>query len=144
MCTLYQDSDATRLLVDVTTLIEELEQLFPVNEISLKLAQSAIDTIGNQPDTFRLLGSTAAGTDEVLGEAVRGKLGYFSGRNHVDKIERDGAARVHIGNTWARGALRHAQKRGSGTTVNSAGHITAKGASMVQVGDQYGTTIFRK
>ncbi|GJN72510.1 hypothetical protein PLICBS_006583, partial [Purpureocillium lilacinum] len=82
MCTLYQDSDAKRLLVDITTLIEELEQLFPVDKISLKLAQSAIDTIGNQPDTFRLLGSTAAGTDEVLGEAVRGKLGYFSGRNH--------------------------------------------------------------
>ena len=66
------------------------------------------------------------------------KLGYLPGRNLVGEINRDDSASVHIGDTLTDDALRHAQRGRFEKTINSAGLITAKGASVVQVGNRYG------
>lgn len=138
MWALYLDSDAQRLRVEITDHLDDLEKLFPVDKILLELAQSAVDTLENQPDMLKLLAATAADTDKVLSKAALNKLGNLSGRNLVGEINRDESASVHIGNTWAEDAKRHAQEGRFENMINSAGLITAKGASVVQVGNRYG------
>jgi len=138
MWALYLDSDARRLRVEITDHLDDLEKLFPVDKILLELAQSAVDTLENQPDMLKLLAATAGDTDKVLFEAAMNKLGYLPGRNLVGEINRDDSASVHIGDTLTDDALRHAQRGRFEKTINSAGLITAKGASVVQVGNRYG------
>lgn len=141
---LYKDLDAKRLLVNVTPLLEDLEKLFPVDQILLELVQSAIDSLG-KTSLLELLRDAAAATDEILCEAARRKLGHSSSRNRVDTIVRGGTARVHVGNTWTAEALKDARIARLDNSVNWAGHITANDESVVQVGNQYGgwPSIFR-
>lgn len=90
---------------------------------------------------LRMLADAAAGTDPLLFEALQDRLGRNPRRNHVERIDRDDTAEVHVGTTWAGSARNDPQQqqgRFEDGTVNSAGRIRVRGQSKVQVGNKYG------
>ncbi|RSL68983.1 hypothetical protein CEP54_002512 [Fusarium duplospermum] len=131
----YDKERLDELIRHITDLVGHLENLYPMETQRRNLAKSEIETINGEP-SLSALKNAASGTDDLLAEAVAGKIEAI-GKNETQNVLTEETARVKVGNYWSDSVL----SRGvpvMDKTQNKAGAITARGASIVHVGTTFG------
>lgn len=122
---LYGAKEFDRLLDQIASFLDDLENLFPMETASRRLMGLEIEQVVDEASLMALR-DAAAGADGALSDAAAQKLEGIAGRNHARDIKTEETARVLLGNTWSEPAL----SGGSGIadqTMNTAGSITARG-----------------
>ncbi|GJN78501.1 hypothetical protein PLIIFM63780_001995 [Purpureocillium lilacinum] len=133
---LYGAKELDRLLDQIASFLDDLEKLFPVETACHRLIGLEIEEVADEPSLLALQ-DAASGTDNALSDAAAGKLEGIAGRNYAKDIKTEETARVLLGNTWSEATLSGGSSIAD-QTMNTAGSITARGGSAVQVGNQYG------
>lgn len=116
--------------------MDDLEGLFPAEKPNRRrLVQKEIGDISDE-ESLVMLQQTAAGTDQLLADAVREKVKSIDVRNYVREIKGEEKASVRLGNDWSDSALAAATGL-EDRTRNEADSVSAKGSSTVHVGNRY-------
>ena len=128
---LYDKKWFERMIDDITTSLDDLEKVFPVEAICRRLAEMEVDEIGDEPSLFVLRGA-AEGVDIAFLDAAARKMDAIVRRNFVGDIKTDMDARLQVGNLYVQ------EMTIGDLTSNSAEKVVASGRSRVQVGNIYG------
>lgn len=134
---LYDGKQLEKLVSQITTLVDDLEKLFPVEAICRRLAEVEIEEIEDEP-SLAALQEAARGVDDVLLGAVDQKLNEIAGRNSARDIRAEERADVQVGHRYTNAVL----AQGIVVTdraINSAGNIAASGDSNVHIGSRFGS-----
>ncbi|KAM0425291.1 hypothetical protein ACHAPT_009347 [Fusarium lateritium] len=133
---LYDSKHLEKLVGDITGLVGDLEHLYPMEMQRRNLIGPEIEGVEDEL-SFLALEDAASGTDDLLAKAVADKMEAIATRNHSKDIQTEESARVRVGNEWSEGVLSRGVPA-MDKTENSAGAITARGASAVHIGTKYG------
>ncbi|KAJ4137190.1 hypothetical protein NW768_002771 [Fusarium equiseti] len=133
---LYDGRNLERLVGQIATFVEELEELFPIEAASRQLAKDEIKEIEDEASLKRLQ-AAADGIDTDLKEAAKRKTNTIASRNSVKAVDVDGYAMTQVGNHF--GEVFFAQGRTfCDSTTNTVETVTARGGSRTQVGNSFG------
>ena len=134
---LYDNKNFEKLIEQASGFLDDLEKIFPVEEESRRcIASTEIEDVVDE-ESLVLLQEAAAGSDQLLMEAIQKKVSVISVRNYAKDIKSEDAI-VRLGNDYsdlALGSLAGMQDR----TQNEADSVSAKGSSAVHVGNRYGS-----
>ncbi|RYP30976.1 hypothetical protein DL767_005983 [Monosporascus sp. MG133] len=134
---LYDGKNFDKLVEQMTGFVDDLEELFPVENARRTLVEMEIEEISKDEPSLRALQSAAADTDSVLSRVVAERLEMYRGQNYAKKIQSEEKGRVRVGNEWTEAAL--SRNVGlAGPTRNGADSVAAKGSSAIHIGDSYG------
>lgn len=130
---LYDAKSFDRLLDDITTLVGELETLFPVEVDCRRLVQFEIEEVEDE-QSLTALRDAADGVDKTLSEAVGQKIETILGRNYAKDVKTEDRARVQVGHQFSEiwGFV------GTDQATNSVDTVVAKGESRIQIGSMFG------
>ncbi|KAH6951133.1 hypothetical protein BKA56DRAFT_505925 [Ilyonectria sp. MPI-CAGE-AT-0026] len=136
-CTLLALPRFMNLVLRVMGIVEDLEKDYSEQEAALqKLAEAEIEMLKDEPELLALQ-HAANGIDPVFFGIIVRRMNNVIGMNYAGNIERDGEAKVHVGDSWSINDLTLGCEI-SRQTVNMAGDVKAKGKSSVHIGNQYG------
>ncbi|KAH7134431.1 30 kDa polypeptide [Dactylonectria macrodidyma] len=133
---LYDKKNLEGVVGNIAMSINELEQVFPVEMACKQMIKMEIEEINDEP-SLTAIKDAAENVDVPLAVAANEKLRLIWARNSTGNIQTEDKARVNVGNVITSAALELGFSIDDRTT-NTAGHISAKGSSGVQVGNTYG------
>ncbi|KAI1428852.1 prion-inhibition and propagation-domain-containing protein [Xylaria sp. FL1777] len=136
---LYDGKNFDKLVEQLTGFVDDLEKLFPVEDIRRTLVAMEIDEVKEDEPSLKALQSAAEDIDSVLSEVVVEKLETCRRQNYAKNIQSQDKARVRVGDEWTEAALSsRSVEVVAGPTNNGADEVTAKGSSAVHIGNNYG------
>ncbi|SCO75793.1 probable Heterokaryon incompatibility protein S [Fusarium oxysporum] len=133
---LYDGKSLEKIVDQITSWVDELEKLFPVETVHQKLIEIEIEEV-NDELSLKTLKDAARGIDPALENAVGHKVDAIEGTNSAKNVETEGLARFQLGNVFSDGALQH-EILVKDWTNNSVETVSAKNESRVQIGNVYG------
>ncbi|KAK5629324.1 hypothetical protein RRF57_005039 [Xylaria bambusicola] len=135
---LYDAKNFDKLVGQITGFIDDLEKLFPVEPARRTPVEMEIDEIKEDEPSLQALQGAANDIDPVMSEVAADKLKILEGHNSALDIQAEETARVLIGNGWTDAALANYGGKVSESTQNRADRVTARGRSLVMIGNNYG------
>ncbi|KAI0377887.1 hypothetical protein F5Y04DRAFT_171205 [Hypomontagnella monticulosa] len=134
---LYSREHAMQLIADITSLIDLLQQLFPMPEKELALAREEVrqlsSAVADQQSTMRNLQQAVEGIDGDFKKAIESLAAR--GHRYEDQLAEDDA-RIHNGNTFTKAWEEASAPLPTGPAM-TFGYIRAGGSSRVRNGDVY-------
>ncbi|KAF6810604.1 small s protein [Colletotrichum plurivorum] len=133
---LYDARNLERLVGQISSFVEELEELFPAEATTRRLADIDIQGIEDE-ESLQALRAAAEHIDSVLRNAVVRKMNAIAGRTSVRDIKVGNHATVHVGNYFSENLL-FAGLAHAGSVTISVETIMAGGESRTHVGNNFG------
>ncbi|KAL6789028.1 prion-inhibition and propagation domain-containing protein [Trichoderma sp. SZMC 28012] len=133
---LYDKKSLENIVSQISSWVEELEKLFPIETTLQKSVEVEIAEVNDEP-SLKTLKDAARDIDPALEHAVERKVDFIEGKNSVTEIMMEDRARFHVGNVFSEGVLQH-EILVKHQTNNSVKTISAKNETRVQVGNVYG------
>ncbi|EHK23053.1 uncharacterized protein TRIVIDRAFT_28501 [Trichoderma virens Gv29-8] len=133
---LYDGKSLNKIIDQISSWVDELEKLFPVEATHQKLVEMEIDEV-NDELSLKTLNDAARGIDPALEDAVESKVDAIEGKNSARNVTTEDKVRFHVGNVVSEGVLQH-EILTNDQTINSVETVSAKNESRVQIGNVYG------
>ncbi|EXA28450.1 hypothetical protein FOVG_19946 [Fusarium oxysporum f. sp. pisi HDV247] len=133
---LYDGKSLEKIVDQITSWVDELEKLFPVETVHQKLVEIEIEEVGDEL-SLKTLQDAARGIDPTLEDAVRYKVDAIEGMNSAGNVKTEDLARFQLGNVYSEGALQR-EILIKDRTNNLVETVSAKDQSQVQIGTVYG------
>ncbi|KAI0160524.1 heterokaryon incompatibility protein s [Xylariaceae sp. FL1272] len=137
---LYDNKNFEKLVRHVAELTEQLEKLWPQDQLErvlMDMARMEIEDITDAP-SLEVLSEAARDVDSILSQSAAQKLQTLETHNEVNNACTEGDAKVHVGDWMGARAEINRNLGISSTTWNTVGSLAAKGGSKVQVGNRFG------
>ncbi|EOO01594.1 putative a chain of the het-s n-terminal domain protein [Phaeoacremonium minimum UCRPA7] len=133
---LHDGKTLERFISQITDLIDDLYELFPIIDISTRLAEIEVGEINDGP-TLEALLDAAEGIDPSLSDAASRKMDTIAGRNSAQEVRMEGSSRFQLGNQYSdkyqAGKVEIRER-----TINSAGTVMGRGEARIQIGNRFG------
>ncbi|KAH7176235.1 Het-s 218-289-domain-containing protein [Dactylonectria macrodidyma] len=133
---LYDGKSLEKIVEQISSWVDELEKLFPVEAAHQNLVEMEIEEVDDEL-SLRTLKGAARGIDPALEDAVGRKVDAIEAKNNAGSVKTEDLARFQLGNVFSEGALRR-EILVKDQTNNSVETVSAKNESRVQIGNIYG------
>jgi hypothetical protein len=132
---LYDKKNFDKLIEEIVSLVDALEDVYPVETARRQLAALEIEEVNDGPD-LAAVEEAATGVDPVLAAAAAEKAHFIATKNHAEAVNAENKVRVRVGNDFAEAVI--GRMGIVDQAINTAGTINAKGESVVHIGNRYG------
>ncbi|KAF5625055.1 hypothetical protein F52700_9430 [Fusarium sp. NRRL 52700] len=133
---LYDGKSFERIIDQISSWVDELEKLFPIEAAQRKLAIVEIEDVDDEL-SLETLKNTARGIDPIMEDVVDIKLNTISGKNSAGHVNVEGSARFQVGNVFLGKSFGHGLLINDRTS-NSTETVWARDECRVQIGNVYG------
>ncbi|KAJ4863300.1 prion-inhibition and propagation domain-containing protein [Trichoderma breve] len=133
---LYDRKSLENIVNQITSWVDELEKLFPIELTQQKFIENEIKEV-NDELSLKTLKDAARDIDPALERAVGQKVDSIEGKNSAGDITMEDKARFHVGNVFSEGVLQH-EILVKDQASNSIETISAKNETRIQAGNVYG------
>lgn len=133
---LYDGKSLENIVSQISSWVDELENLFPSEAVRQKLVEIEIEEVDDE-SSLKTLKDAASGIDPALEDAVGRKVNAIEGRNYARDVKTEDLARFQVGNVFSDAVLQR-EILVKDQTNNSVEAVEAKNQSRVQIGNIYG------
>ncbi|KAL7904814.1 prion-inhibition and propagation domain-containing protein [Trichoderma velutinum] len=133
---LYDKKSLENLVNQISSWVDELEKLFPIEATYQKSIEIEIEEV-NDELSLKALKDVARDIDPALEQAVERKVDSIEAINSARNITMEDKARFQVGNVFSEGALQY-EILAKDQTNNFIDTISVKNETRIQVGNIYG------